>query len=125
MLFRSQIIYDELLEIQRKFGDPRRTELQVGDITDIEDEDLIEEEDIVVIYYMKACIACETSKNAGCDNAADISKSSIHVSVYHFQKNQKFLHPLLLYLLFQEDKHVPFLHGSYPISRPPNEFHLQ
>lgn len=44
----NQIIYDELLEIQRKFGDPRRTELQVGDITDIEDEDLIEEEDIVV-----------------------------------------------------------------------------
>ena len=44
----NQIICDELLEIQRKFGDPRRTELQVGDITDIEDEDLIEEEDIVV-----------------------------------------------------------------------------
>ena len=44
----NQIIYDELLEIQRKFGDPRRTELQFGDITDIEDEDLIEEEDIVV-----------------------------------------------------------------------------
>lgn len=44
----NQIIYDELLEIQRKFGDPRRTELQVGDITDIEDEDLIEEEDIVI-----------------------------------------------------------------------------
>lgn len=44
----NQIIYDELLEIQRRFGDPRRTELQVGDITDIEDEDLIEEEDIVV-----------------------------------------------------------------------------
>lgn len=44
----NQIIYDELLEIQRKFGDPRRTELQVGDIIDIEDEDLIEEEDIVV-----------------------------------------------------------------------------
>lgn len=44
----NQIIYNELLEIQRKFGDPRRTELQVGDITDIEDEDLIEEEDIVV-----------------------------------------------------------------------------
>lgn len=44
----NQIIYDELLEIQRKFGDPRRTELQIGDITDIEDEDLIEEEDIVV-----------------------------------------------------------------------------
>lgn len=44
----NQIIYDELLEIQKKFGDERRTELQVGDITNIEDEDLIEEEDIIV-----------------------------------------------------------------------------
>lgn len=44
----NQIIYDELLEIQKRFGDKRRTELQVGDITNIEDEDLIEEEDIIV-----------------------------------------------------------------------------
>ncbi|WP_076460276.1 DNA gyrase subunit A [Limosilactobacillus caccae] len=44
----NQIIYDELMEIQKKFGDARRTELQVGDITNIEDEDLIEEEDIIV-----------------------------------------------------------------------------
>ena len=44
----NQIIYDELLEIQKKFSDKRRTELQVGDITNIEDEDLIEEESIIV-----------------------------------------------------------------------------
>ena len=44
----NQIIYDELMEIQKKFGDKRRTELQVGDITNIEDEDLIEEQDIIV-----------------------------------------------------------------------------
>ena len=44
----QEIIYDELKEIQRKFGDARRTELQVGDITNLEDEDLIEEQDIVV-----------------------------------------------------------------------------
>ncbi|MBA2914291.1 DNA gyrase subunit A [Limosilactobacillus frumenti] len=44
----QEIIYNELLEIQKKFGDKRRTELQVGDITNIEDEDLIEEEDIIV-----------------------------------------------------------------------------
>ena len=44
----NQIIYDELMEIQNKFGDERRTELQVGDISNIEDEDLIEEEDIIV-----------------------------------------------------------------------------
>lgn len=42
------IIYQELLEIQDKFGDERRTELQVGDVTSIEDEDLIEEEDVIV-----------------------------------------------------------------------------
>ena len=44
----NQIIYDELMEIQKRFGDERRTELQVGDITNIADEDLIEEEDIIV-----------------------------------------------------------------------------
>lgn len=44
----DDIIYTELLEIQEKYGDKRRTELQVGDVTSIEDEDLIEEEDIIV-----------------------------------------------------------------------------
>ncbi len=43
-----QIIYDELLEIQRKFGDKRRTELLVGEDLNIEDEDLIEEENVVI-----------------------------------------------------------------------------
>ncbi|MCW0953526.1 DNA gyrase subunit A [Weissella ceti] len=42
------IIYTELLEIQEKHGDDRRTELQIGDVTSIEDEDLIEEEDVIV-----------------------------------------------------------------------------
>ncbi|GBG93661.1 DNA gyrase subunit A [Ligilactobacillus salitolerans] len=44
----NQIIYEELLQIQEKFGDDRRTELLVGDVTSIEDEDLIEEEAVVV-----------------------------------------------------------------------------
>ncbi|MGX7052274.1 DNA gyrase subunit A [Leuconostoc palmae] len=44
----DQIIYNELLEIQTKFGDARRTELQVGDVTTLEDEDLIEEESVIV-----------------------------------------------------------------------------
>jgi DNA gyrase subunit A len=52
----NQIIYDELMEIQRKFGDKRRTELQVGDITNIEDEDLIEEEDIIVTLTHKGYV---------------------------------------------------------------------
>lgn len=42
------IIYAELVEIQEKHGDDRRTELQIGDVTSIEDEDLIEEEDVIV-----------------------------------------------------------------------------
>ena len=44
----DEIIYTELLEVQSKYGDERRTELQIGDVTSIEDEDLIEEEDIIV-----------------------------------------------------------------------------
>lgn len=43
-----QIIYQELLDIQSKFGDKRRTELRVGEVLSIEDEDLIEEEQVVV-----------------------------------------------------------------------------
>lgn len=52
----NQIIYDELMEIQRKFGDKRRTELQVGDITNIEDEDLIEEQDIIITLTHKGYV---------------------------------------------------------------------
>ncbi|MBM7544736.1 DNA gyrase subunit A [Weissella beninensis] len=44
----DEIIYQELLEIQEKYGDDRRTELQVGDVTSIEDEDLIDEEDVII-----------------------------------------------------------------------------
>ncbi|MBU9788544.1 DNA gyrase subunit A [Lentilactobacillus sp. G22-6] len=44
----NQIIYEELLEIQHKFGDPRRTELLVGEVLSLEDEDLIEEEDVII-----------------------------------------------------------------------------
>lgn len=44
----DNIIYTELVEIQEKHGDDRRTELQIGDVTSIEDEDLIEEEDVIV-----------------------------------------------------------------------------
>ncbi|WP_367341457.1 DNA gyrase subunit A [Limosilactobacillus sp.] len=52
----NKIIYDELMDIQKKFGDKRRTELQVGDITSIEDEDLIEEQDIVITLTHKGYI---------------------------------------------------------------------
>lgn len=42
------IISEELDEVQRKYGDERRTELLVGEVLSIEDEDLIEEEDVVI-----------------------------------------------------------------------------
>ncbi|MFL2101248.1 DNA gyrase subunit A [Desemzia sp. FAM 23989] len=43
-----KIIEDELAEVQAKFGDERRTELLVGELLSIEDEDLIEEENSVI-----------------------------------------------------------------------------
>ncbi|MGP6140303.1 MULTISPECIES: DNA gyrase subunit A [unclassified Jeotgalibaca] len=43
-----QIIYDELLEIQERFGDDRRTELMVGEVLSLDDEDLIDEEEVIV-----------------------------------------------------------------------------
>lgn len=43
-----EIISTELDEIQRKYSDKRRTELLVGEVLSLEDEDLIEEEDIVI-----------------------------------------------------------------------------
>lgn len=43
-----QIIYDELLEIQERFSDERRTELMVGEVLSLDDEDLIDEEEVIV-----------------------------------------------------------------------------
>lgn len=43
-----QIIKDELEEIKRKYADPRRTELMVGEVLSLEDEDLIEETDVLI-----------------------------------------------------------------------------
>ncbi len=42
-----KIITEELLDIKKRFGDPRRTQI-AGDSTDIEDEDLIADEDVIV-----------------------------------------------------------------------------
>lgn len=43
-----EIIQTELHEIGQRFGDARRTELLVGEVLSLEDEDLIEEEEIVI-----------------------------------------------------------------------------
>ncbi|MCQ4504565.1 hypothetical protein NON27_31005, partial [Vibrio parahaemolyticus] len=40
----TEIIKTELAELNQRFGDKRRTELLVGEVLSLEDEDLIEEE---------------------------------------------------------------------------------
>lgn len=58
-----EIIRTELEEVAAKFGDPRRTELLVGEVLSLEDEDLIEEEDIVITLtnngYIKRVVSSE------------------------------------------------------------------
>ena len=51
-----QIVKDELEEVKRKYADERRTELMVGDVLSIEDEDLIEEEDVLITLSHKGYI---------------------------------------------------------------------
>ena len=59
----DKIIYDELLDIQKRFGDERRTEIAAGEVVSIEDEDLIEKEDVLLTLthngYIKRMPASE------------------------------------------------------------------
>ncbi len=50
------IIKEELDEVKRKFNDDRRTELMVGEVLSLEDEDLIEEEDVLITLSNKGYI---------------------------------------------------------------------
>ncbi|UJF15797.1 DNA gyrase subunit A [Jeotgalibaca sp. MA1X17-3] len=65
------IIETELLEIQDRFGDARRTELLIGEVLSLEDEDLIEVEDVVITLthngYIKRLASSEfrTQKRGG------------------------------------------------------------
>ncbi|WP_394405402.1 DNA gyrase subunit A [Streptococcus sp. 20-1249] len=51
-----QIVKDELNEVKRKYADPRRTELMVGEVLSLEDEDLIEETDVLITLSNKGYI---------------------------------------------------------------------
>ncbi|MET3633948.1 DNA gyrase subunit A [Streptococcus porcorum] len=51
-----RIIREELDEVKRKFADHRRTELMVGEVLTLEDEDLIEEEDVLITLSNKGYI---------------------------------------------------------------------
>ena len=44
----DEIIYNELLDIQKRFGDDRRTKIAEGEAVSIEDEDLIEQKDVLL-----------------------------------------------------------------------------
>ena len=50
------IIREELDEVKRKFADERRTELMVGEVLSLEDEDLIEEADVLITLSNKGYI---------------------------------------------------------------------
>ena len=52
----ATIIKEELEEVKRKFGDARRTELMVGEVLTLEDEDLIEETDVLITLSNKGYI---------------------------------------------------------------------
>ena len=52
----AQIIKEELDEVKRKFGDKRRTELMIGEVLTLEDEDLIEETDVLITLSNKGYI---------------------------------------------------------------------
>lgn len=64
-----EIIREELIEMKRKYGDERRTEIS-NDYTDIEDEDLIPEEEIVITltvnnYIKRLAIDTYRTQNRG------------------------------------------------------------
>ena len=50
------IIKEELDEVKRKFADDRSTELMVGEVLSLEDEDLIEEADVLITLSNKGYI---------------------------------------------------------------------
>ncbi|WP_203260971.1 DNA gyrase subunit A [Streptococcus uberis] len=50
------IIIEEMDEIKRKYADARRTELMIGEVLSLEDEDLIEEEDVLITFSNKGYI---------------------------------------------------------------------
>ena len=52
----AQIIKEELDELKRKYEDKRRTELMVGEVLTLEDEDLIEETDVLITLSNKGYI---------------------------------------------------------------------
>lgn len=65
-----QLVRDELTEIRDRFGDDRRTEIQLGGFENLEDEDLIPEEQIVITlshnnYIKRLPVSTYRAQNLG------------------------------------------------------------
>lgn len=65
-----QLVRDELTEIRDRFGDDRRTEIQLGGFENLEDEDLIPEEQIVITlshnnYIKRLPVSTYRAQNRG------------------------------------------------------------
>ena len=65
-----QLVRDELTEIKERYGDERRTEIQLGGLDDLEDEDLIPEEQIVITlshnnYIKRLPVSTYRAQNRG------------------------------------------------------------
>ncbi|WP_105994062.1 DNA gyrase subunit A [Staphylococcus simulans] len=65
-----QLVRDELIDVKERFGDERRTEIQLGGLDQIEDEDLIPEEQIVITlshnnYIKRLPVSTYRSQNRG------------------------------------------------------------
>lgn len=65
-----QLVRDELIEVRERYGDERRTEIQLGGLDQIEDEDLIPEEQIVITlshnnYIKRLPVSTYRAQNRG------------------------------------------------------------
>ena len=71
------IIKDEMLEIKQKFGDERRTEIDMSAIEYIEDESLIPEEEIIVTLTNKGYIKRLTADSYKTQNRGGVGVKGI------------------------------------------------
>lgn len=65
-----QLVRDELIEVRERYGDERRTEIQLGGLDHIEDEELIPEEQIVITlshnnYIKRLPVSTYRAQNRG------------------------------------------------------------
>ena len=69
----AQIIKEELDEVKRKYEDKRRTELMVGEVLTLEDEDLIEETDVLITLSNKGISNVWTKTSLLPKNVVDVA----------------------------------------------------